>query len=53
MGAWFYVEPHLRGLLQGRPLRYSGRPERASTAEGYPAAHQAQQAALVREALGI
>jgi len=52
MGAWFFVEPHLRGLLDGRTLRYSGRPERASTAEGYPAAHQAAQLALVQGALG-
>ena len=38
MGAWTYVEPRLRELLQGQgdriehplPLRYAGRPERAS-----------------------
>jgi 2-oxoglutarate dehydrogenase E1 component len=32
-------------------LRYVGRPERASPAEGYPAAHTAEQSRIVREAL--
>jgi len=52
MGAWTYVEPRLRELLGGRPVRYVGRPERASPAEGYPTAHAAEQARIVREALG-
>jgi len=29
-----------------------GRPERASSAEGYPAAHLAEQARIVGEAMG-
>ena len=31
---------------------YVGRPERASPAEGYPAAHAAEQSRIIREALG-
>src|SRR5204862_6693512 len=35
MGAWSYVALRLTELVQGRlPLRYVGRPVRASTAEG-------------------
>lgn len=53
MGAWSYVEPRLRALLPaGTSLRYVGRPERASPAEGYPAAHTAEQKRIVEEALG-
>jgi 2-oxoglutarate dehydrogenase E1 component len=32
-------------------VSYVGRPERASPAEGYPAAHAAEQARIIREAL--
>jgi 2-oxoglutarate dehydrogenase E1 component len=32
-------------------IRYVGRPERASPAEGYPAAHAAEQSRIVRESL--
>ena len=53
MGAWTYLEPRLRHALRpGLPLRYVGRPERASPAEGYPAAHAAEQKRIVEEALG-
>jgi 2-oxoglutarate dehydrogenase E1 component len=53
MGAWSYLEPRLRNALRpGLPLRYVGRPERASPAEGYPAAHAAEQKRIVEEALG-
>ena len=54
-GAWRYLEAKLRELVaEGHPmdLRYVGRPERASPAEGYPAAHLAEQGRIVREALG-
>ncbi len=53
MGAWTYVEPKLRELALpgGLDLRYAGRPERASPAEGYPAAHVAEQSRIVTEAL--
>ncbi len=53
MGAWFYLEARLRELLPaGATLHYAGRPERASPAEGYPAAHAAEQARIVAQALG-
>ncbi|HEU4570587.1 MAG TPA: multifunctional oxoglutarate decarboxylase/oxoglutarate dehydrogenase thiamine pyrophosphate-binding subunit/dihydrolipoyllysine-residue succinyltransferase subunit [Gemmatimonadales bacterium] len=52
MGAWGFVAERLGALLpRGMQLRYAGRPERASPAEGYPAAHSAAQKALVEEAL--
>jgi 2-oxoglutarate dehydrogenase E1 component len=52
MGAWRYLEPILRELLpQGAELEYVGRPDRASPAEGYPAAHAAEQSRIVTEAL--
>ena len=52
MGAWRYLEPILRELLpEGAELEYVGRPDRASPAEGYPAAHAAEQSRIVAEAL--
>jgi 2-oxoglutarate dehydrogenase E1 component len=52
MGAWTYVEPKLREMApEGVEVSYVGRPERASPAEGYPAAHIAEQGRIVREAL--
>ena len=54
MGAWNYLDPKLRELLPaGAELRYVGRPERASPAEGYPAAHMAEQSRIVADALGV
>ncbi|MFY7948982.1 MAG: hypothetical protein ACOVRP_07200, partial [Gemmatimonas sp.] len=47
-GAWTYVQPRLRasaGAALG--VRYVGRPERASPAEGFADAHQAEQARIV------
>jgi 2-oxoglutarate dehydrogenase E1 component len=55
MGAWRYLEAKLRELVAEGPnmeIRYVGRPERASPAEGYPAAHAAEQSRIIREALG-
>jgi len=52
MGAWSWVAPRIAPLLNGRPLRYAGRPDRASPAEGYQQAHVAEQARIVREAVG-
>jgi 2-oxoglutarate dehydrogenase E1 component len=53
MGAWNYLEARLRAIMPaGLPLRYIGRPERASPAEGYPAAHTAEQKRIAAEALG-
>jgi 2-oxoglutarate dehydrogenase E1 component len=52
MGAWAYIEPKLRELAPpGVNVLYVGRPERASPAEGYPAAHAAEQGRIIREAL--
>lgn len=54
MGAWRYLEAKLRELAgerSGVEVRYVGRPERASPAEGYPAAHAAEQGRILREAL--
>jgi 2-oxoglutarate dehydrogenase E1 component len=59
MGAWTYVEPRLREVLQGHgdgikrplPLRYAGRPERASPAEGSLDRHGVEQARIIQTAL--
>jgi 2-oxoglutarate dehydrogenase E1 component len=52
MGAWSFVAPRLAELLAaGVTLRYVGRPDRASPAEGYGSAHSAEQARIVAEAL--
>ena len=52
MGAWSYVSPRLRAATgNALTLRYVGRPERASPAEGYESAHKAEQARIVAEAL--
>jgi 2-oxoglutarate dehydrogenase E1 component len=54
MGAWRYAEPYLRQQLRdGVTLHYAGRPDRASPAEGYPSAHVAEQARIVRDGLGL
>ncbi|WKW10977.1 2-oxoglutarate dehydrogenase E1 component [Pseudogemmatithrix spongiicola] len=52
MGAWTFVAPRLR-VSTGNALviRYYGRPERASPAEGYPSAHTEEQTRIVTEAL--
>jgi 2-oxoglutarate dehydrogenase E1 component len=51
MGAWTFVAPRLRTLLlEGASLSYSGRPERASPAEGDARAHQKEQSRIVEEA---
>jgi 2-oxoglutarate dehydrogenase E1 component len=51
MGAWRFVAPRLCELLDGRTLRYVGRPERASPAEGWAAAHTAEQQRIISEIL--
>src|SRR5687768_8766869 len=49
-GAWAYAAPRLRvSTGNAIPLRYIGRPERASPAEGYAEAHKAEQERIVRE----
>ena len=54
MGAWSYVAPRLRACTGNAMLiRYIGRPERASPAEGYVTSHQEEQARIVTEALEV
>jgi len=50
MGAWTYVSPRLR-VSTGNSMivRYIGRPERASPAEGYSSAHKAEQERIIAE----
>jgi len=52
MGAWSYVSPQLR-VATGNMLtvRYIGRSERASPAEGYSKAHEEEQKRIVAEVL--
>jgi 2-oxoglutarate dehydrogenase E1 component len=52
MGAWSFVESRLGALLDGRELRYIGRPERASPAEGWSDAHASEQRRIFSEILG-
>ncbi|HET7563473.1 MAG TPA: 2-oxoglutarate dehydrogenase E1 component [Gemmatimonadaceae bacterium] len=53
MGAWAFIAPRLRAAVGNTmPIRYVGRPERASPAEGYPAPHAEMQERIVKEALG-
>jgi 2-oxoglutarate dehydrogenase E1 component len=52
MGARKFVLPSIRHLVPYKiPLGDISRPERSRPAEGYPAAHQVEQARIVREAL--
>jgi len=51
MGAWTYIAPKLRGVLDPAiPLSYVGRAESAAPAEGSHSAHVAEQARIIREA---
>jgi 2-oxoglutarate dehydrogenase E1 component len=51
MGAWGYMEPKLRALIgPDVALRYIGRTERASTAEGSADVHAWEQKRIVNEA---
>jgi 2-oxoglutarate dehydrogenase E1 component len=52
MGAWSYAAPRLRGSVgNALVIRYVGRPERASPAEGYAQTHTEEQARIVADAL--
>merc|ERR1712066_740920 len=56
MGAWFCVRPRLvttyrEGLDKDVVIRYVGRRAAASPATGYPKLHNAEQEAVVKEAL--
>lgn len=51
MGAWTFMVQRLRELVEDRyPVRYIGRPERASPAEGSLQMHNEEQAAIVAAA---
>eukprot|EP00928_Gymnodinium_smaydae_P023471 TRINITY_DN19360_c0_g2_i3.p1 TRINITY_DN19360_c0_g2~~TRINITY_DN19360_c0_g2_i3.p1 ORF type:complete len:1025 (+),score=287.34 TRINITY_DN19360_c0_g2_i3:74-3148(+) len=56
MGPWFYTKPRLvttcrEGLEKDVVVRYVGRRAAASPATGYAKVHQAEQEALIKEAL--
>src|SRR5207253_8315939 len=51
MGAWRTIRHRLEA--PGVPLRYVGRPWRASPSEGYPTAHLVEQDRIAREALKV
>jgi 2-oxoglutarate dehydrogenase E1 component len=52
MGAWRAIRHRLEEAIGGKvPLRYVGRPWRASPSEGYPTAHLQEQERIVREVL--
>ena len=53
MGAWRAIRHRLEDAVGSQPLRYVGRPWRASTSEGYPTAHKRAQDRIVREALAL
>jgi 2-oxoglutarate dehydrogenase E1 component len=54
MGAWTFVSPRLRASTGNQlTVRYLGRPERASPAEGYFQAHAEEQARIVGEVLTL
>jgi 2-oxoglutarate dehydrogenase E1 component len=54
MGARAHMFPRLMQILPERlKFGYVGRPERASTGEGYPAAHVAEQSRIIRTALDL
>jgi len=51
MGAWSYMEPRLRHILPTETeVRYEGRPNRASPAEGSPDRHKVEQERIVKAA---
>ncbi|MGQ0639833.1 MAG: 2-oxoglutarate dehydrogenase E1 component [Gemmatimonadaceae bacterium] len=53
-GAWTYVAPRLRAAVgNALPIRYVGRPERASPAEGFANLHQVEQARIVADAFAM
>ena len=57
-GSWFFVEPEIEQALaeaghEGRRARYAGRAASASPATGLMSRHQAEQGALVADALGL
>ena len=51
MGAWAFMEPRLSELVDGElPIRYVGKPDRPSPAQGSAAFHKREHADMVRAA---
>ncbi len=53
MGPWRSIRHRLEEAAAGVPLRYIGRPWRASPSEGYPTAHLIEQDRIARDSLTI
>ena len=53
MGPWRSIRHRLEECAAGTPLRYVGRPWRASPSEGYPTAHGIEQDRIACEALTL
>jgi 2-oxoglutarate dehydrogenase E1 component len=51
MGPWRSIRHRLEETAAGKPLRFVGRPWRASPSEGYPTAHLVEQDRIARAAL--
>ena len=52
MGPWTFIQPRLRASIGTlTTLRYIGRPERSSPAEGYKSSHDVEQARIIRDVL--
>ncbi|HEY1632866.1 MAG TPA: 2-oxoglutarate dehydrogenase E1 component [Rhizomicrobium sp.] len=52
-GAWTFVAPRIEAVTKRPGLRYTGRPEYASTAAGLASQHAAELKALLNEALSL
>jgi len=52
-GAWWFMEPRLRGMFADKLVRYYGRESAASPATGNSKAHQAEEKELVAHALEV
>ena len=53
MGAWTFVRPHIEELADDIPLKYIGRRDSGTTAEGAMKAHAVEQARIVKEAVDL
>jgi 2-oxoglutarate dehydrogenase E1 component len=53
MGAWRTIRHRLEEAAAGIPVRFVGRPWRASSAEGYPTAHLVEQDRIARAVLSL
>ncbi len=53
MGAWRTIRHRLEEAAGGVPVRFVGRPWRASTAEGYPTQHTLEQDRIARAVLSV